>query len=160
MQFKTLEELISNTCSRIAFIDDYKKTPYQELLLSMYDAVKLDFELNLKLLLLTSSTKLEIKQIKYMLKKTKSLRKQSWKLSFEKVANDYRENKIDMYNFSYDKMGDKVSKYKLFDKKQICERRESEHKEKFLIFRRRKRICLEKEENQSTREENIETTIN
>lgn len=158
MQFKTLDELISNTCSQIAFIDGYKKTPYQDVLLSMYGAVKQEFELNLKLLLLTSSTKVEAKQLKYMLKRTKRLRKQSWKLCFDRVAEEFKENKLDMYNFNYDKLGAKISKYKLFDenKNPICSRRKPEHIEKFSIFRRRKKFCLDTEEKLTTSQENID----
>ena len=68
MQYKSLEELLSSTCNRIGFIDNFNKSPCDNLLVSMYEAVELDFKENYKLLRLVLDYKIETKQIKYMLK--------------------------------------------------------------------------------------------
>lgn len=142
MQFKTLDDLLQHTCDRLAFLDGYKRTPAQSLLEAMYKSVQQDFTQNVELLLLTSDYKIEKKQLKYMLRKTKSLRKNTWKLSFIELVEDYKKNNFDMYDFNYDNLNNKIKEYKLFDKKgnPVCLRRKPKHnrKEKIFGFFRRK----------------------
>ena len=140
MEIKNLNELLQHTCDQVEFLSNVDKCTYEDVVLAMFKGVKKDFEERLKLLMLTSDYALEYKQLKYILRKSKRLRKKSWKLTFKHIAKDYRENKLDMYSFDYDKIEERVKEYKLFDKNQkpICVRRKPAHKGRFLIFRRRK----------------------
>lgn len=115
MQVKNLDQLLQLTCERISFIDNFKKTPNEDILISLYKLVKKDFESNLKLLMLANNYDVERKKIKYLLRKSKKLRKQSWKLSFNHIAEEYRTNKIDMCNIEYSKLEEKTLEYNLFD---------------------------------------------
>ena len=115
MKYQSLDDLIGHTCDRIAYLDNYRKSPCEQLLVQMYDSVKQDFENNLDLLMLTSDYKLEKKQLKFMLRKTKKYRKQSWKLTCQQIADDYHDNKFDMFNFGYENINNISKKYELFD---------------------------------------------
>ena len=145
MQAKNLDELLQLTCSRVDYIDNFKKTPNEDILVVMYKAVKKDFESSLKLLMLTSNYDIERKKIKYLLRKSKKLRKQSWKLSFRHIAEEYKTNKIDMCNIEYNKLEEKTLEFKLFneDKKPINFKPKKEKKtssliRKFFIKRKKK----------------------
>lgn len=116
MEFQDLDQLLEHTCSRIDLIESYKNTSYEPLVLSLYKSIMEDFKDNLKQLKLVVNHKLEYKQIKYMMRKTKRLRKQSWKLSFIEIREDYKSNDIDMYDFNYLGLGHKIKSYNLFDK--------------------------------------------
>ena len=44
MQLTNLDELLELTCNRIEYLDNFKRSPCEGLLLSMYDAVEKDFK--------------------------------------------------------------------------------------------------------------------
>ena len=114
MQLTNLDELLELTCNRIEYLDNFKRSPCEGLLLSMYDAVEKDFKDNLEILKLTTDNRLKKRQIKYMLRKTKRLRRQAWKLSFNTLQNEYLSNKFDMYNFEYQNIVNLTKDRKLF----------------------------------------------
>lgn len=99
MKFQNLNELLFHTCKLVEFIDDYRKTEYKDVLLSMYVAVDKEFKANLELLKLSSNNKLEKKQIKYLLRKTKRFRKKSWRDKIKQLSIDFKSNSVDMFNF-------------------------------------------------------------
>lgn len=103
MKYQNLSELLLHTCDQIEFIDQYRKTEYKDVLLSMYVAVEKEFKANLELLKLSSNNKLERKQIKYLLRKTKRFRKKSWREKIKQLSIDFKSNSVDMFNFD---MGD------------------------------------------------------
>ena len=145
MQVKNLDQLLQLTCERISFIDNFKKTPNEDILISLYKSVKKDFESNLKLLMLNNNYDIERKKIKYLLRKSKKLRKQSWKLSFNHIAEEYKTNEIDMCNIEYTQLEEKTLEFKLFneDKKPINFKPKKEKKissliKKFFIKRKKK----------------------
>ena len=114
MQLENLDELLQITCNRIEYLDNFKRSPCEGLLLSMYDAVEKDFKDNLEILKLSTDNRLKKRQIKYMLRKTKRLRRQAWKLSFNTLQNEYLSNKFDMYNFEYKNIVGLTKDRKLF----------------------------------------------
>lgn len=163
MQYKDLDELLQVTCSRLNFLDSYKRTPAQPLLEVMYKAVQRDFVENFDLILLTSDYAIEKKQLKYMLRKTKGLRKKTWKLSYNELVEDFKKNNINLYGFSYPTMDKRINKYKLFDENgnPVCSRRKPEHKSKVKIFKfLRKDKSIEESEKASPRAEEPEKTDN
>lgn len=99
MKFQTLGELLSHTCQLVEYIDNFRKTEYKDVLLSMYLAVDKEFKSNLELLKLSSNNKLEKKQIKYLLRKTKRFRKKSWRDKIKQLSIDFKSNSVDMFNF-------------------------------------------------------------
>lgn len=99
MKFQNLNKLLFHTCKQVEFIDDYRKTEYKDVLLSMYVAVDKEFKANLELLKLSSNNKLEKKQIKYLLRKTKRFRKKSWRDKIKQLSIDFKSNSVDMFNF-------------------------------------------------------------
>lgn len=99
MKYQNLNELLFHTCKQVEFIDDYRKTEYKDVLLSMYVAVDKEFKANLELLKLSSNNKLEKKQIKYLLRKTKRFRKKSWRDKIKQLSIDFKSNSVDMFNF-------------------------------------------------------------
>lgn len=99
MKYQSLNELLFHTCKQVEFIDDYRKTEYKDVLLSMYVAVDKEFKANLELLKLSSNNKLEKKQIKYLLRKTKRFRKKSWRDKIKQLSIDFKSNSVDMFNF-------------------------------------------------------------
>lgn len=104
MKFQTLNELLLHTCQQVEFIDNFRKTEYKDVLLSMYVAVDKEFKANLELLKLSSDNRLEKKQIKYMLRKTKRLRKKSWREKIKRLSLSVKENSVDMFNFDIKKL--------------------------------------------------------
>lgn len=99
MKYQSLDELLFHTCKQVEFIDVYRKTEYKDVLLSMYVAVDKEFKANLELLKLSSNNKLEKKQIKYLLRKTKRFRKKSWRDKIKQLSIDFKSNSVDMFNF-------------------------------------------------------------
>ena len=99
MKYQNLNELLFHTCEQIEFIDNYRKTEYKDVLLSMYVAVDKEFKSNLELLRLSSNNKLEKKQIKYLLRRTKRFRKKSWRDKIKQLSIDFKSNSVDMFNF-------------------------------------------------------------
>ena len=99
MKFQTLNELLLHTCQQVEFIDNFRKTEYKDVLLSMYLAVDKEFKSNLELLKLSSNNKLEKKQIKFLLRKTKRFRKKSWRDKIKQLSIDFKSNSVDMFNF-------------------------------------------------------------
>lgn len=99
MKYQNLSELLLHTCNQIAYVDDFRKTEYKDVLLSMYVAIDKEFKANLELLKLSSNNKLERKQIKYLLRKTKRFRKKSWREKIKQLSIDFKANSVDMFNF-------------------------------------------------------------
>lgn len=104
MKFQTLNDLLLHTCQQVEFIDNFRKTEYKDVLLSMYLAVDKEFKSNLELLKLSSNNKLEKKQIKFLLRKTKRLRKKSWREKIKQLSVDFKSNSVDMFNFDMSKL--------------------------------------------------------
>lgn len=163
MKYKDLDELLQVTCSRLDFLDSYKRTPAQPLLEVMYKAVQRDFVENFDLIILTSDYAIEKKQLKYMLRKTKKLRKNTWKLSYNELVEDYKKNKINLYGFDYPTMDKRINEYKLFDEKgsPVCSSRQTEHKSRVKIFKfLRHKTQSEEEDKANPREEEPAKTGN
>ena len=104
MKYQSLTALLYHTCDQIEIIDQYRKTEYKDVLLSMYVAVDKEFKANLELLKLSSNNKLERKQIKYLLRKTKRFRKKSWRAKIKQLSIDFKANSVDMFNFDMEKL--------------------------------------------------------
>lgn len=104
MQYQNLDELLSHTCERVNFIDQFKKTEYKDVLVCMYSSVEKEFKEQLKLLNLICDTKIEKKQIKYVLRKTRWLRRRSWSEKIKNLKSEIHDKKVDMYNFELTKL--------------------------------------------------------
>ena len=44
IQYNDLESLILNTCNRIGYVDSFSKSPCENLLVSMYEAIEVEFK--------------------------------------------------------------------------------------------------------------------
>lgn len=104
MEVQNLDELILLTCKRIGYVDNFKKVEYKGILISLYSAIEKDFHEQLKLVNLLHNTKMDRKRIKYMLWHLKFSRRRSWSRKAKGVKNDFKANKVDLYNFDVGKI--------------------------------------------------------
>jgi len=120
MIYKNFDELLDATLCRVNVVNNFaSKTPEQNLILSLYKGIKDDFVKNLEMIMLFSDYKIEKKQLKYMLRKTKRMRTKSWKMYMLNIKDSYYNNEIDMFNFNYDDIIKDVQNIPLYSSKTI-----------------------------------------